>query len=336
MAKIDDSVKKKVPELRFKGFTDDWEERKLGEVFNQTVEYINPNEANLELWSVTVERGLTPKTARYNREALVKKNDKFKVVHDGDIVYNPMNLTIFPYMTGSEIQDIGIKFGISYEGGSRWQILQSILFSLHENGKTSDFFYYYLFKMNITSAVREVIDGNINAKPKYTKVEEIVEESEQNNKAIASVLRTDLINKINLELSVSDKKLIVLNEKIAIIDSKATPKVLVDPAEIMNIGYVKKILNNAKEDLLNNDLDSVVTKSRTIIETVFIVILRKHQIDFKENGNIGHYRSLVNKTLGMKPDNRWDENVSSLISGLNKIVDSITTMRNIKGTSKNV
>ncbi len=30
MAKIDDSVKKKVPELRFKVFTDDWEERKLG------------------------------------------------------------------------------------------------------------------------------------------------------------------------------------------------------------------------------------------------------------------------------------------------------------------
>ncbi|MFW7433976.1 restriction endonuclease subunit S [Vagococcus carniphilus] len=34
MAKIDDSVKKKVPELRFKGFTDEWEERKLGEVID--------------------------------------------------------------------------------------------------------------------------------------------------------------------------------------------------------------------------------------------------------------------------------------------------------------
>ena len=32
MAKIDDSVKKKVPELRFKGFTDDWEERKLKDI----------------------------------------------------------------------------------------------------------------------------------------------------------------------------------------------------------------------------------------------------------------------------------------------------------------
>ena len=31
MAKIGDSVKKKVPELRFPGFTDDWEERKLGD-----------------------------------------------------------------------------------------------------------------------------------------------------------------------------------------------------------------------------------------------------------------------------------------------------------------
>ncbi len=32
MAKIDDSVKKKVPELRFKGFTDDWEERKFKDI----------------------------------------------------------------------------------------------------------------------------------------------------------------------------------------------------------------------------------------------------------------------------------------------------------------
>ena len=31
MAKIDDSVKKKVPELRFKGFADEWEQRKLGD-----------------------------------------------------------------------------------------------------------------------------------------------------------------------------------------------------------------------------------------------------------------------------------------------------------------
>ncbi|WP_304475096.1 restriction endonuclease subunit S, partial [uncultured Streptococcus sp.] len=36
MAKRDDSVKKKVPELRFKGFTDDWEERKIKDIFKIT------------------------------------------------------------------------------------------------------------------------------------------------------------------------------------------------------------------------------------------------------------------------------------------------------------
>lgn len=87
---------KLIPKRRFKEFenADAWEKRKLGEVFEQTVEYVNPKLENIELWSVTVESGLTPKTERYNREALVKKEDKFKLVHPGDVVYNPMNLTI--------------------------------------------------------------------------------------------------------------------------------------------------------------------------------------------------------------------------------------------------
>ena len=38
MAKIDDSVKKEVPELRFKGFTDDWEKRKLSDIADKAVD----------------------------------------------------------------------------------------------------------------------------------------------------------------------------------------------------------------------------------------------------------------------------------------------------------
>ena len=82
------------PLIRFAGFTDDWEQRELGEVFEQTSIYVNPNDENIELWSLTVEDGLTPKSERYNREFLVKKEDKFKKVRPGDIVYNPMNMTL--------------------------------------------------------------------------------------------------------------------------------------------------------------------------------------------------------------------------------------------------
>lgn len=83
-----------VPEIRFSGFTEDWEQRKLGDVFEQTANFVNPNDDDIELWSLTVEDGLTPKSERYNREFLVKKKTNFKEVRPGDIVYNPMNMTL--------------------------------------------------------------------------------------------------------------------------------------------------------------------------------------------------------------------------------------------------
>ena len=74
--------------------SNDWEQRKLGDVFEQTANFVNPNDDDIELWSLTVEDGLTPKSERYNREFLVKKKTNFKEVRPGDIVYNPMNMTL--------------------------------------------------------------------------------------------------------------------------------------------------------------------------------------------------------------------------------------------------
>ena len=66
----------------------------MGDVFEQTSNLVNPKEDEIELWSLTVEDGLTKKSDRYNREFLVKKDDNFKEVRPGDIVYNPMNMTL--------------------------------------------------------------------------------------------------------------------------------------------------------------------------------------------------------------------------------------------------
>ncbi|ANK61141.1 restriction endonuclease subunit S [Loigolactobacillus backii] len=51
MAKIDDSVKKKVPELRFPGFTDDWEDRKLGDLSQDTIGGGTPKTSVTEYWN---------------------------------------------------------------------------------------------------------------------------------------------------------------------------------------------------------------------------------------------------------------------------------------------
>ncbi|KEQ36245.1 type I restriction modification DNA specificity domain protein [Streptococcus mitis] len=82
-----------VPEIRLDGFEGEWEKYYLGDIFEQVSNYIEPSVEN-ELWSLTIEKGLTPKTDRYKRDFLVKKNDKFKKVDVNEFVYNPMNLTL--------------------------------------------------------------------------------------------------------------------------------------------------------------------------------------------------------------------------------------------------
>ena len=82
-----------IPEIRLDGFEGEWEKYYLGDIFEQVSNYIEPSKEN-ELWSLTVEKGLTPKTDRYKRDFLVKKNDKFKKVDVQEFVYNPMNLTL--------------------------------------------------------------------------------------------------------------------------------------------------------------------------------------------------------------------------------------------------
>ncbi|HFU3815098.1 TPA: restriction endonuclease subunit S [Streptococcus suis] len=80
------------PELRFPEFTDAWKQRKLGEVLDERNESRSPS-ADVPLVSFTVENGVTPKTERYNREFLVRDDDKkYKFTQLDDIVYNPANL----------------------------------------------------------------------------------------------------------------------------------------------------------------------------------------------------------------------------------------------------
>ena len=66
---------------------------KMGDVFAVRNDRSIATE-NMPLYSLTIENGITAKTDRYDRGALVKDKDskKYKIVCDGDIVYNPANL----------------------------------------------------------------------------------------------------------------------------------------------------------------------------------------------------------------------------------------------------
>ncbi len=85
-------MSKKSPQLRFEGFTDDWEERKLGDVLSERNDQ-TPETNEYPLMSFVQGKGVTPKGERYNRSFLVKDSEKkYKKTELGDFIYSSNNL----------------------------------------------------------------------------------------------------------------------------------------------------------------------------------------------------------------------------------------------------
>lgn len=70
---------------------DEWENIAFSTLFTSTSDYTDDLE-KYPLYSLTIEDGITPKTERYERSHLVKKEDSYKIVKPNDYAYNPMNL----------------------------------------------------------------------------------------------------------------------------------------------------------------------------------------------------------------------------------------------------
>ncbi|WP_056967296.1 abortive infection family protein [Liquorilactobacillus sucicola] len=256
------------------------------------------------------------------------ENKDYVLVNQRPIIDLLIEGEVFQYLSGSDIQSLGKKFGVTDVGGSRWCMLETIFSQLHVKGMTEKFLKYFFFDMNINGVAKEVIRDNTFNHPKYDEIAEITEESQENNRAVAKFLRQKLLEKVNLELSISDKKLIAVNNEIKIVDYDSEPEIIASTTEIINNEYINDLLEKSMKSLIEEDFDSVVTKSRTLMESVFIQILHENNVPFKENGNIGQYRTSVNKTLNIKPDSNWNKDVLNMITGLNKIIDSISNMRN--------
>ena len=82
-------MSKKVPELRFKGFTDDWEERKLGDISYKVKEKNKTGEFT-ETLTNSAEYGIINQRDFFNKDISNAKNlTGYYVVKNDDFVYNP-------------------------------------------------------------------------------------------------------------------------------------------------------------------------------------------------------------------------------------------------------
>ena len=77
------------PKIRFKGYGDDWEQRKLGDVFTERTERAKGDE---ELLSVTIANGVIRQVDSDKRNIASEDKSNYKIVHKGDVPYNSMRM----------------------------------------------------------------------------------------------------------------------------------------------------------------------------------------------------------------------------------------------------
>lgn len=90
------------PKLRFKGFTEDWEQRKLGEVCSR----VQGNDGRMELPTLTISaaNGWMKQEDRFSGNIAGKEQKNYTLLHKGELSYNHGNSKLAKYGTVFSLQ----------------------------------------------------------------------------------------------------------------------------------------------------------------------------------------------------------------------------------------
>lgn len=222
-----------------------------------------------------------------------------------------------PYMSGSNLAGLARKFGVKDEvGGSRWTIMASTLEHVIKTDRVSDFLSY-LFDFSRFDFLKDY--GDMEAIRKlYNEITEAA------------------IKNINAQLIFSDKELKIVGKRFVI--TQLGQKPIIDAPAIVNIDspYIQGLRDRIKDNIESGDFDSVITKSRTLIEEVFIYILEQKGESVKSKGDLPKLYQQVKALLGMNQSSDFDKRVNGMLSGLEKIIQAIAEMRNTNSDAHGV
>ena len=85
-----------VPELRFAGFTDTWEQRKLGELVDRVVRKNSNNESSLPL-TISAQYGLVDQVTYFNNRVASRDVSNYYLILNGEFAYNKSTSDGFPF-----------------------------------------------------------------------------------------------------------------------------------------------------------------------------------------------------------------------------------------------
>ena len=86
----------KTPKIRFKGFTDPWEQRKLGELVDRVVRKNTNNESTLPL-TISAQYGLVDQIKYFNNRVASRDVSNYYLVLNGEFAYNKSTSDGYPF-----------------------------------------------------------------------------------------------------------------------------------------------------------------------------------------------------------------------------------------------
>ena len=245
-------------------------------------------------------------------------NRKIIDVLIGDVkVYEDFTL---PYLSGPDLCRLSTTFGLArtYIWGSnrvganksRWEYMQDLMKYLNPQGRIPELLSYLMQQGRF-----ENLAGIGNVQKVDETYKAIIKE------AIASINAQLVIARVELKLVNKTFVLTNIGEDIVI----ETPKV-----KIITTQYIRELPERIKEDIENKDYDSVITKSRTLLEEVLIFIIEKMTFErYKSNGDLVKIYQDATDLMNMRQKSDWDKRVNELLGGLHKLVSAISSMRNM-------
>lgn len=103
-----------------------------------------------------------------------------------------------------------------------------------------------------------------------------------------------------------------------------------------DIQYIRDQAPRLMKNLDQGDYDTALTHSRTLLEEVFMAVIEARGEEPKHDGNIKGLYSQVKELYNMKANPTFDKRINELLSGLEKILNAISEMRNKQGDAHGI
>lgn len=223
-----------------------------------------------------------------------------------------------PYLSGPMLCELSTTFGLqrTYNRGSgacnlsRWEYMSDLLGYLDKHSRIPELLAF-LVKLDRFENLMKLGD---------------VIKIRDTHKSIVD----GMIGRINAYLMIAGKEFRMSNNTFVLVDIGNDIVIEVPKIKVVTSEYIKELPERIKDDLENHNFDSVITKSRTLIEEVLIYIIEHLNHErYKSKGDLIKIYQEATMLLNMRQNNDWDVRVNELLGGLHKLISAISNMRNI-------